>query len=119
MPNRLSNPYFNLAMILNSEMFFGRTQLLNRFYEAIYNRQSVSLIGTPRIGKSSFLWCAALPELQARFPIDLKHYIFVYLDLREYLTKTSEDFFRHVSKEIINQGAEKGLKLLTTGTGED
>lgn len=115
----LPNPYFNLATIRNPEMFFGRTLLLRRFYEAVYNRQSVSLLGPRHIGKSSFLWCAALPEMQARFPYDLSRHIFVFLDLREYLQKTCEDFFHHVSKELILQSAKVGLSLQAESEGED
>lgn len=115
----LPNPYFNLATIRNPEMFFGRTLLLRRFYETVFNRQSVSLLGPRHIGKSSFLWCVALPEMQARFPYDLSRHIFVFLDLREYLQKTCEDFFHHVSKELILQSAKVGLSLQAESKGED
>lgn len=115
-----SNPFFNLAMIRNAKMFFGRTDLLQHFYDAIENRQSVSLLGSHHIGKSSFLWCAALPEIQAHFLVDLSHHIFVFLDLREYLHKTSEDFFHRVSKEVISQSAKVAeLHMHIEGTGED
>ena len=119
MPNSSPNPYFNLAIIRSPDMFFGRTLLLRRFYEAIFNRQSVSLRGPRYIGKSSFLWCASLPEVQARFPYDLRYHIFVYLDLREYLQKTCEDFFHSVSKEMIMQSSKVGLILQAEGKGED
>src|SRR5256885_796605 len=98
-----SNPYFHLASIHTADMFFGRRNLLHRFYEAIANHQSVSLVGSRYIGKSSFLWCVCLPEIQEQFPFDLKQFIFIPIDLREYLYKTSDDFFWKVSKEIILQ----------------
>lgn len=119
MENPPPNPYFNLAIILRPGMFFGRTHLLRRFYETVVNRQSISLLGPRHIGKSSFLWCAALPEVQARFPYDLSCHIFVFLDLREYLQKTCEDFFHSVSKEMITQSAKVGLILQAEGKGED
>ena len=119
MENPPLNPYFNLAIIRSPEMFFGRTHLLRRFYETIFNRQSISLLGPRHIGKSSFLWYAALPEVRARFPYDLSRHIFVLLDLREYLQKTSEDFFHSVSKEMIAQSAKVGLTLQVDGKGED
>ena len=120
MGNQSPNPYFNLAMIRNVEMFFGRNKLLKRFYAALANRQSVSILGKRRIGKSSFLWCAALPEMQARFPFDLSHHIFIFLDLHDYLHRSSEDFFHRVSREIIEQ-AEKvpGLVLPVETNGAD
>lgn len=119
MGNPSPNPYFNLAIIRSPDMFFGRTQLLRRFYEAIFNRQSVSLLGARHIGKSSFLWCVAMPEVQSRFPYDLSRHLFVFLDLREYLRKTVEDFFHSVSKEMITQGAKAGLTLRAEGKGQD
>ncbi len=120
MENRSPNPYFNLAMIRNVEMFFGRTNLLKRFYVALANRQSASILGRRRIGKSSFLWCASLPEMQAHFLFDLSRHIFVFLDLHDYLRKTSEDFFHRVSREIIEQGAKvPGLALPAEANGAD
>ena len=101
-------------------MFFGRTNLLRRLYAAIANRQSVSLVGSRHIGKSSLLWCACLPEIRARFDFNLHRHIFVYLDLREYLHKTCEDFFHAVSEEIISQSRGlPGLTLQLGGKGED
>lgn len=119
MGNLLPNPYFNLAIIRNAEMFFGRTPMLRRFYETVVNCQSISLLGPRYIGKSSFLWCATLPEIQACFPFDLTRRIFVFLDLREYLSKTCEDFFHSVSKEMLAQSAKVGLILHVDGKGED
>jgi hypothetical protein len=114
------NPYFNLTAIRNLEMFFGRTYLLRRFYAAIANHQSVSLVGPRHIGKSSFLLCASQPEMRAHFELDLSHHIFVYLDLREYLHKTCEDFFHTVSRGIIAQSRDlPDLKLRPRGKGED
>lgn len=104
MQNWLSNPYFNLTAIRNKDMFFGRGNLLRRFYAAIVNHQSVSLVGSRHIGKSSFLSHACLPEIQARFPeLNLCRHIFVYLDLGEFLRMTREDFFHTVSSAIITR----------------
>src|SRR5437588_1482171 len=100
MEHNLLNPYFDLATVRNSTMFFGRTNLLRRLYAAIANRQSVSLIGSRHIGKSSLLWYACLPEIQEHSGFNLYRHIFVPLDLREYLRKTSEDFLHAVSKKI-------------------
>jgi len=100
-------------------MFFGRTKLFQRLYTAIANRQSVSLEGSLRIGKSSLLWCACLPEMQARFEFNLHQHIFVPLDLCEYLHKTCEDFFHAVSEKIIAQSRGLPLNLQLGGKGED
>ena len=120
MGNWSPNPYFHMATIRTANMFFGRRNLLRRFYEVIVNHQSVSLVGPRHIGKSSFLWCVGLPEIQQQFPFDLMRYIFVPLDLREYLYKTSDDFFQNVSKEIILQSRKiPALTLHSEGRGEE
>ncbi len=114
------NPYFHMATIRTANMFFGRRNLLRRFYAAIANHQSVALVGSRHIGKSSFLWCVGLPEIQKQFPFDLCRYIFVPLDLREYLYKTSDDFFQNVSKDIILQSRKVAdLILHPEGRGEE
>ena len=101
MQNWPPNPYFNMTAMRSSSMFFGRTQLLRKFYVAIANRQSVSLVGPRRIGKTSFLLCASLPEVQQPFAFNASHYLFVYLNLREFLRKTCEDFLQAVSQALI------------------
>ena len=121
MGTRLPNPYFNKAAIRSADMFFGRTNLLRRFYETLSNRQSISLIGPRQIGKSSLLRCACLPGTQARFDFDLSRHIFVPLDLREYLYKTSDNFFHNVSQEIVLQShrlLDFALRSWSSGDGE-
>lgn len=119
MADLLPNPYFAKAIVHEPEMFFGRTDLLKRVYETVVNRQSVSIVGPRGIGKSSFLWYTSLLEVQAQFPFDLSRHFFVFLDLREYLRRTSEDFFHKVSKAIISEGKKRGLVLYSDGKGED
>jgi Novel STAND NTPase 2 len=119
MRNWPTNPYYNKATIRELDMFIGRRDLLRQVYEMVAHRQSASLVGPRGIGKSSLLWYASLPEIQAHFPFDLSRHIFVFLDLREYLQKTCEDFFQSISKAIITQGAKSGLILQMEGLGED
>ncbi len=114
-----SNPYFAKAKMHRPEMFFGRADLLRKVFESVFHRQCVSIVGPRGIGKTSFLWYASLPEAQEAFPFDLSHHLFVFLDLREYLRKSSTDFFHQVSREMIREGKKRGLTLHSDGTGED
>lgn len=118
-PPGSSNPYFAKAKMYDPQMFFGRAYLLKIVYEIVFNRQCASIIGPRGIGKTSFLWYASLPEVQAQFPFDLGHHIFVFLDLRTFLRKTDEDFFHQVSAEMKKAGGKRGLKLYSYGNGED
>ncbi len=114
-----SNPYFSKAMIQDPKMFFGHADLLRCVYEMVAHRQCASIVGPRGIGKSSFLWYASQSEVQAQFPFDLNHHLFVLLDLRNYLNKTCEDFFHKVSTAIIAYGKKCGLTLQSDGKGED
>ena len=120
MQNWPPNPYFNLNPIRSRDMFYGRTNLFRRFFAAIANRQSVSLVGPRKIGKTSFLLQASLPEVQQPFAFDASHFLFVYLDLRKYLHKTCEDFFLAVSRAIITRCPDlPELQLQAERDGED
>ena len=63
------------------------------------------------MGKSSLLHCLRQPELLKQFDYDFSRYIFVLIDLREYLDKNSEDFFAAVSRQIILQSQGRIEKL--------
>lgn len=103
MRSQVMSPFFNFAMIKNEEMFFGRKVQLRRLFSSLAHHQSVSILGQRRMGKSSLLWCSSLRAVQERFPLDLSHHIFVFLDLHDYLDKNTDDFFRKVCKEIVSQ----------------
>lgn len=101
MQNWPPNPYIHMTAMRKSSMFFGRKPLLRKFYAAVAGRQSVSLVGPRHIGKTSFLLCASLPEIQQPFAFNASHYLFVYLNLREYLRKTCEDFLLAACKALL------------------
>lgn len=101
MQNWPPNPFIHMSAMRSSSMFFGRKQLLRKFYAAIASRQSVSLVGPRHIGKTSFLLCARLPEIQQPFEFNANQSFFVYLNLREYLRKTCDDFLLAISKALI------------------
>ena len=115
-----SDPFLNRTAIRDLDSFFGRTPTLRRFYAAIANRQSVSIVGQRHIGKTSFLLCASQPNMRERTDFDLSHHIFVYLDLRTFLHKTCDDFFEMVSNKLIARCADSiDFSLASEGTSED
>src|SRR5436190_2046050 len=103
MPSPLTNPYYGMNALHDPDMFFGRSHILRRIYSAIANRQCVSLVGSLHLGKSSVLHCLRLPAIQRRFEYNLSRHILVLIDLRAYLRKSAEDFFKEVSRQIIVQ----------------
>ena len=98
-----ANPYYDLTAVRSPDMFFGRTRLLNSLFSTIANRQSISLVGPRNIGKSSVLKYICLPAIQQASGYDLRCFVFVLVDLRDYLHKTSDNFFEAVSRHIVSQ----------------
>lgn len=102
-------PYYEMSGVHHPQMFVGRAELLRRLFDAVANKQSISLVGPVRIGKSALVQHICRPEVQQQFAdrYDLRHYLFVLIDLGEYLYKTSEDFLRTVSERIVAQSDGK------------
>jgi hypothetical protein len=106
------NPYYDTVSVRDLAMFFGRKDELDEIYDLSQKQQSISIVGLPNIGKSSILHHVAERELQQRLEYNLEHHIFVLLDLRDYLQKTPDDFFRAVCEQIVIQSPQmKGLEL--------
>src|SRR2546423_5218033 len=108
MKSRPLNPYYDMMAVRQSEMFFGRDDLLRQLFSLVAHQQSVSVVGPRHIGKSSVLRSMCFPEVRQRFEKDLEedlsHHIFVWLDLREFPSrKTADDFFETVNKQITIQ----------------
>jgi len=99
------NPYGHLTAIRDPNLFVGRTYELRRLYSAITDQQCISIVGTRRIGKSSILCCMRLPEMQERYASEynLSKHILVFMDLGEFVQKTRDDFFNHVTTQLVVQ----------------
>jgi len=101
------NPYGSKGMLQNIDMFFGRTDVLRRTYAEIRDKQSLSLVGSRRIGKSSLLNMLPSPELYQRSGYTLTRCLFVLIDLEEYIQETCEDFFDFTIRQLLAQGQGK------------
>jgi hypothetical protein len=101
------NPYLNDKIVHKPELYVGRSTLLRRIYAVTAGSGSISIVGPPRIGKGSLLNCLRFKELQLRYgngyEEQLRHKIFVFVDLRGLVRKSWEDFFKGLNKEIIKQ----------------
>lgn len=98
----MKNPYIHGKKISQANSFFGRKQELRRIYSLLEGMQQISVVGARRIGKSSLLWCLALPEVMAKYPeFDLSNHVFIYIDLLRCGNYTAEQFLRYVILEII------------------
>ncbi|HEX7734996.1 MAG TPA: hypothetical protein VF458_09035 [Ktedonobacteraceae bacterium] len=106
----LPNPYSG-KVICDPQRFFNRHKLLKNVFSLLAARQSISLVGPPRIGKSSFLSCLHSIELQKRcddnYEHMLQHHLFIYVDLLNYSHVSWDVFFAVLSREIIIQCQNK------------
>lgn len=115
----MTNPYFDCEAVSNLSMFFGRQQELQTLYGAIVKRQSVSIVGSRHIGKSSLLKFLGNSELQQQYGYDFQRFLFIFTDWRTYLHRTREDFFHKICTQIIAQSQEKVELHLPSYSGED
>lgn len=119
MQTKSRNPYYAVTPVRDPAMFFGRVRLLGQLYSVLDARQCVSLVGWRRFGKTSILICMDLPEMQQRFACDLSHYVLVFIDFREYLKKTADQFFKTVTKQIVLKSRGRLELLPPAGSGQD
>jgi hypothetical protein len=99
------NPYYNLSVVRDADMFFGRTEILQALFASCKHKQCFSLVGTRKVGKSSLLKHMQATKLQQSFGVDqdLKRHIFIQIDMRDYLQATLDDFFDDLYKRIVAQ----------------
>ncbi|MBE2225638.1 MAG: hypothetical protein IAF02_29145, partial [Anaerolineae bacterium] len=51
--NHQDNPFFNRQRVVDPSFFFGREREVEALYSAIATRQSRSIVGERKLGKSS------------------------------------------------------------------
>jgi serine/threonine-protein kinase len=75
------NPFFNRQRINDPAYFYGRALPSESLYSAIATRQSRSVVGERKLGKSSLLSFIANPATLQQHGFDPGQYVFIYLDL--------------------------------------
>ncbi|MBV9688619.1 MAG: ATP-binding protein [Ktedonobacteraceae bacterium] len=117
--SRLPNPYLDNNAVRDLAMLFGREYELRFIYDMLEKKQSVSIIGSRHIGKSSLLQYVGSSALQQRLGYHLQQYIFVLLDLRDYFDKTPDDFFRVAYEQTVKQYQERSSPDSSVQTWQD
>lgn len=75
------NPFFNRQRIGDPAYFYGRAQSIENLYSAIATRQSRSIVGERKIGKSSLLTVISCPDMLRQHGFDPDRFVFIYMDL--------------------------------------
>jgi hypothetical protein len=96
------NPYLNRLMIQNPDDFYGRTSELSRIYERIkaVRPQSISIVGVPRIGKSSLLKAIHHPENRRKYLPAPHEYVCVFIDLQAKRNVELDELFQYIYGEL-------------------
>lgn len=96
------NPYYHREPIENPDQFFDREEILSDIFEYIQMRQSVSLVGERRIGKTSILYQMLDKKVRARHLTGIDRYAFVYVNPDLGIEKPS-DFYHAVFRSLESQ----------------
>ena len=120
------NPYLNRAMIRDITDFYGRKREVARIYSRIgtAHPQSVSIVGTRRIGKSSLLNFIYQEDNRRKHLKKSEKYKFIFIDFQERKNITLPDFFRALFEllshefqgqlDITEEPSYEGLKEIVT-----
>jgi len=102
------NPYFHRGPIRDAEYFYDRTRETALTLQMVKNRQSVSVVGPRRIGKTSFLFHLADPAVRAEHGLAPEECLFVYINGEDLGGLSRADILRLMLQETIAQtGKEK------------
>jgi hypothetical protein len=74
------NPFFHRGPIRDHAYFAGREHAVGQALSLLGNRQSISLVGQRRIGKTSLLFHIADPEVFTQHGLRRDQHLFVYVD---------------------------------------
>ena len=95
------NPYFHRAPIRDSRFFFGRTAETQRILSYVSRKQSVSVVGPRRIGKTSLLIHLSHPEVKTAHRLG-DDCVYVYVDCQALSGDLTESgVYRKLLEDII------------------
>jgi len=115
----INNPYLNRTMIRDVEDFYGRRREVARIYSRIgtAHPQSVSIVGSRRIGKSSLLYFIYQPENREKYLRNPEQYKFIFIDFQERKKITLPEFFSTLY-ELLSHEFQGELDIPETGSYE-
>ncbi len=94
-----SNPFFNRHRITDPAYFVGREQVVEAVYSAIATRQSRSIVGERKMGKSSLLTVLSCPDTLRQHGFDPEQFVFIYMDLEGMANIEYDEFW----PELLDQ----------------
>jgi hypothetical protein len=105
-----TNPFFNRHRITDPVYFCGRKSHVEQLYSAIVTRQSRSIVGERKLGKSSLLTYVMQPAVMQDYGLDPAQFIFIYLDLEGMTSATRPEFWLEIVEQCYDQTSDDRLR---------
>lgn len=93
------NPFFNRQRIIDPTFFVGREREIEALYSAIATRQSRSIVGERKMGKSSLLTMLSYPNTLKQHGFDPDQFVFIYMELEGMANVAYDEFW----PELLDQ----------------
>jgi hypothetical protein len=91
-----------LDPVRSAERFYGRRRVTRQVLGLLTMRQNVSIVGPDRVGKTSFLYHVADPQVRAQCGL-AEDLVFVYVDGRRVAAGDPDTWYRHIKEATIQQ----------------
>ena len=95
----MKNPFISRGPVRSPELFFGRIHELNELAAFLHGRQSVSIVGPRKIGKTSLIYHLMRPTTGQQVGLD-DSFLYVYLDCEVLGDSPHSEIFQQFSVEI-------------------
>jgi len=105
-----TNPFFNRHRITDPAYFSGRQRQVEQIYSAVVTRQSRSIVGERKLGKSSLLTYVTHPTVLQHYGLNPTHYLFIYLDLEGMTSATRPEFWLEIAEQCYDQLADEQIR---------
>ncbi len=107
----MTNPFFHRGAIRLEKDFFSREIESEEILGLLRNGQSVSLIGSRRIGKSSLLIHLSRPQVRAPMNLAPSEALFVLVDCQELGGSPAEEVYETFLIGLLDAAEAGGIKL--------
>jgi hypothetical protein len=104
------NPFFNRHRITDPAYFSGRKNQVEQIYSAIITRQSRSIVGERKLGKSSLLTYVMQAVVMQGYDLDPARFVFIYLDLEGMTSATRSEFWLEIVEQCYDQLTDERLR---------
>jgi len=104
----IENPFFHRGPIRDPEYFYNREKETKRALQMLGKRQSVSVTGPRKIGKTSLLFYISQPKVMQQHGLDPSQYLFVYINCEDLGHLNRDVLYTLLVGEIAEQATRQG-----------